>query len=75
MHNSHYCLVAYMPDKMHNKADMVLATGLITGQMFLSQWIDQVNPWLAFIGGMLGLFIAGVRVYEIIKGFFIKPKR
>jgi len=68
--STHYCMVLTMPSEYHHTTDMILAAGLISGPIFLAQWINDVNPWLALIGGLMGLIIGGVRIYEIVRGVF-----
>lgn len=68
MEKSHYCMVVSLPPTYHHTTDMILAAGLISGPIFLAQWMNDINPWLALIGGIMGLVIGGVRIYEIVRG-------
>lgn len=69
-----YCMVISTPLSWHRGADLVLASGLISGPIFLASWVEQANHWVALIGGLMGLFIGSVRVYEIVRGYLRKTK-
>lgn len=74
-----YCAVMALPPTMHHTTDIVISAGLVGGAaMYMTggeaNIIASLNPILAFIGGIIGLFIGGVRVYEIIKEYFFTKK-
>ena len=67
MHRGNYCAMISLPLSWQKPADIALGSVLMGGSVSAGM-IEQINPWIAFAGGMLGLVIAGFRVYEIIRG-------
>lgn len=57
-----------LPTAWQKPADIVLASALVGGSM--TDFIVNLNPWLAFAGGVLGVAIASVRVFEIVRSYY-----
>lgn len=67
MHDTIDWLSAIIPPEYQRPADLVLAGVLVSGPLGLIEMIEQANMWVALIGGLIGLFIGLVRVYEILR--------
>lgn len=66
-----YCLMLSLPPAWHKPTDFALASFLIGGGITVDT-IQSINPWIAFAGGILGLIIGVVRLYEILRAHFTK---
>lgn len=67
-----YCAMLSLPHAWHRPADFALATVLIGGGMSAPDFLQVMNPWLAFAGGVIGLTIGVVRLWQIL---FNKEKK
>ena len=66
-HYSHYCELIAMPQSWHRPADFILAGVFsVVSLTYMSSAVNWINPWIAFTGGIMGLFIGAVRIYEIL---------
>lgn len=72
---SQYCAMVAIPIQFHHPIDAVLSAGLMGGAIFYTDLLANVNPWLAFTGGIVGLFIGLVRVYEILREYVFTNKK
>lgn len=72
---SQYCAVLALPPSYHHATDMVVSASLLGGAVFYADFISSLNPYIAFFGGLFGLFIGGVRVYEITKQYIFTKMR
>lgn len=68
LRGGNYCLAISLPVAMHKPADWTLAASLVAGPLFLASFVAQANEWIAMAGGLIGLGIASVRLYRLLKG-------
>lgn len=69
----YYRAAVTVPHSWHKPADITLASILVGGGISM-EYIQMINPWLALVGGVFGLIIGAIRVYEVLKPYFTKDK-
>lgn len=66
MHWTSYCIAVSLPENLHKPLDIAISATLVAGPLFLANFVQEANHWIALAGGVVGVAIACVRLYRLI---------